>query len=154
MKRHRTFIALSRDHHRGLLLAARLQQGKKALLKLWSHDQKWQAEYVVRFFDDELKEHFRLEETFVFPVADSYLPEDRSMIKQLRAEHDEMRKTIDTLRGAGGKKPDLTLRRFGELLEKHIRSEEREFFPLLETTIPAELLNSLGAHINPANRKP
>ena len=75
MKRHPAFVALSQEHHDGLLLATRLQQGTNALLRLWSHDLHWQSDYVVKFFDENLRQHFSVEEEIVFPVAGQYLPE-------------------------------------------------------------------------------
>ena len=54
MKRHDSLVPLSREHHDGLLLAVRLQQGRAALPRLWSHDLVWQAEYVTRFFGEHL----------------------------------------------------------------------------------------------------
>ena len=69
MKRHPGLIPLSREHHDGLLLATRLQQGRNALLRLWSHDLVWQAQYVVKYFREELIDHFATEEEIIFPLG-------------------------------------------------------------------------------------
>lgn len=139
MKRNKALVALSRDHHDGLLLAVRLQQGKKALLRLWSHDPLWQAGYVVKFFEDHLVPHFEAEEKTLFPLAEQFLKES-SVIKKLVEEHGEMRRYIDSFRSPDEKKLECDLEQFGKLLEAHIRCEEREFFPLCEEKIPAEVL--------------
>lgn len=152
MKRHRTFHSLSREHHEGLLLAARLQQGDKALLKLWSHDRAWQAEFVVKFFDDRLTSHFEVEEQFLFPLAQSFLVNNRAMIARLRDEHVQMREMAKVLRNADRTKLEVTLTRFGEVLERHIRCEERELFPACEENIPADKLETLGRMISPQPR--
>jgi hemerythrin-like domain-containing protein len=143
MKRHQSFISLSREHHDGLLLATRLQQGRKALLRLWSHDLHWQAEFTVKFYDDNLANHFRMEEEIIFPAAEQFIP-DNELRKRLLREHQEMREMVEFLRHPDEKKLECTLTRFGELLESHIRCEEREYFPLCETSVPEHILNDLG----------
>lgn len=140
MKRHDSLIALSRDHHEGLLLAARLQQGKNALLHLWSHDPRWQAEYVVKFFDDHLVPHFEAEEKVLFPTAESYLKELLPMAHRLIEEHAQMRSFAVYFRRPDEKMLEANLQQFGKLLEEHIRCEEREFFPKCEASIPIDVL--------------
>ncbi|MBI1803874.1 MAG: hemerythrin domain-containing protein [Ignavibacteriae bacterium] len=148
MKRHDSFIPLSREHHDGLLLATRLQQGRNALLRLWSHDLSRQAEYVVRFFDEHLDNHFQTEETFIFPLAQKFFHEEQQpIIQQLLDEHNELRELADFLRNPDEKKLECTLTRFGEILERHIRAEERQLFPICEETFPAEDLGTLGMNI-------
>ena len=140
MRRHETLIPLSRDHHNGLLLATRLQQGRKALLRLWSHDPFWQAEYVVKFYKDNLVPHFEAEEKILFPLAASHIKGDKRIVKRLLDEHTEMRRMIDFFRHPEEKKLECTLEQFGKLLEAHIRCEERELFPMCEEGIPAKEL--------------
>lgn len=144
MNRHDCFLPLSRDHHDGLLLAVRLQQGSRALLRLWSHDPQWQAEYVIRFFHDNLQEHFSIEEREVFPLADRYFPQEKNKITtRLRSEHDEMKQCIELLGRPGSEPVSSILVNFGKLLEQHIHTEEREFFPMCEQYFPGELLEQL-----------
>lgn len=149
MKRHESFVALSREHHDGLLLATRLQQGRNALLRLWSHDLHWQAEYVVRFFDDYLANHFRTEEEIIFPLAEKYfLEEQQPIITQLIEEHKEMKSLVDFLRAPDEKKLECSLTRFGQILEQHIRTEERRFFPYCEETFSKEDLRKLKNEVD------
>ena len=147
MKRHDTLTPLSRDHHDGLLLATRLQQGNKALLRLWSHDPGWQASYVVRFYDEDLAPHFEAEEKILFPLARKHIHDPRDIIDRLLAEHEKMRSMIDSFRRPEPKTLESTLKEFGTILEKHIRCEERELFPLCEETIPPKELEHAGASI-------
>ena len=147
MKRDQALVALSRDHHDGLLLAVRLQQGKKALLRLWSHDPFWQAKYVVKFYEDHLISHFEAEENILFPLAEQHL-NDSSLVKQLMEDHVQMRKLVDSFRHPEEKKLECNLEQFGKLLESHIRCEERELFPLCEKSIPAESLRKAQALID------
>lgn len=154
MKRHDSFIPLSREHHDGLLLATRLQQGRNALLRLWSHDLQWQAGYVVQFFDDHLENHFRTEEEIIFPLAEKYFRTDQEpIIRRLAEEHCELKELVAFLRHPEEKKLECTLVRFGEILERHIRSEERELFPMCEESFPKEYLEKIKIEIAPRHRR-
>lgn len=150
MKRHNSFVPLSREHHESLLLAVRLQQGRRALLRLWSHDPHWQAQFVVKYFDDELAAHFDEEETVVFPAVWTFLT-DNTIIERLKVDHTEMREMVDFLRDPLEKKLECTLTRFGQLLESHIRMEEREFFPACEGVVPQDILHDIGRKLAPTH---
>ena len=129
-KRHQSLISLSHDHHHGLALALRLQQGDKALLNDgWTHDREKQAERVLTFYDDELSVHFRLEEEVLFPAMAQQAPGSSSLIDTLIKQHRQMESLIGRLRGKGGTPFDQILPELGAVLESHIRAEERELFP-------------------------
>jgi len=147
MKRHLAFIPLSREHQDGLILATRLQQGRKALLRLWSHDLNWQAEYVVKFYDDSLSTHFDVEEKLVFPLAQIYFGEKAKIVQRLYEEHSSMKSMVESFPRPNQKILGENLTNFGKLLEAHIHCEERDFFPFCEKIIPEEKLNELGSKI-------
>ncbi len=147
MKRHESLVALSRDHHDGLLLATRLQQGKKALLRLWSHDPAWQAAYVVKIFDEGLVLHFEAEEKVLFPLAAKWIRKHQDTLRRLLDEHVKMRTLVDSLRRQEGMHLVETLMEFGKILEGHIRCEEREFFPQCEEDIPLDELEDARTRI-------
>lgn len=138
MKRHPTLVPLSRDHHDGLLLATRLQQGKRALLRLWSHDPLWQAQYIVQFYDEHLTKHFTEEEDILFPAVKPHLKQHSTIIERLLDEHKKMAEIVATLRKPTGTDLEQRLMEFGRLLENHIHCEERELFPLCEELLPEE----------------
>lgn len=155
LKRHPALIPLSRDHHEGLLVAVRLQQGTNALLRLWSHDLLWQAEYVVMFFDEHLSRHFEEEEKILFPIAKAYLAEHQSIVDRLLNEHEEMRSMVERFREPEENQLSNQLKTFGKILEQHIRCEERELFPLCEKKIPADGWETIQTHLHqfhPAKR--
>jgi hemerythrin-like domain-containing protein len=157
MRRHETLTPLSRDHHDGLFLATRLQQGNRALLRLWSHDPEWQAGYIVRFYEEDLTPHFEAEEKVLFPLAKKYVHDPLGIIDRLRTEHELMRSMVDLFRHPEPKSLPSALVEFGTVLEKHIRCEERELFPLCEKTIPPKELEQAGASIaryRPSGAKP
>ena len=136
-KRHQSLISLSHDHHHGLALALRLRQGDKALLTDgWTHDREKQAERVLRYYEDELSVHFRLEEEILFPAMVKHAPPSSSLIDALIAQHRQMESVIGRLPTARDVSLHQMLLELGTLLELHIRDEERRLFPEFERLVP------------------
>ena len=70
MKRHESLVPLSRDHHFGLIMAQRLILGRATNPRAdWPTDRAQQAMRLVEFFKSDLRAHFDIEETHVFPVG-------------------------------------------------------------------------------------
>jgi hemerythrin-like domain-containing protein len=129
------------------MLTLRLRQGKKALLRDWSHDPTWQASDVVQFFRAHLVPHFEAEEKALFPVMKEHVVESLKTIDTLLHQHKEIRERVKSL-----EKPERTgleerLREFGELLEGHIRIEEDELFLLFEKSVPEDVAEDVGREI-------
>jgi iron-sulfur cluster repair protein YtfE (RIC family) len=136
-KRHQSLISLSHDHHHGLALALRLQQGDKALLADgWTHDRDQQADRVLRFFEDELSVHFRLEEEVLFPAIVKLVPGSAPLVDTLIAQHREVEALIGRLQTPRDASLQVILVDLGTLLESHIRVEERRLFPEFERLVP------------------
>ena len=147
-KRHSALVSLSRDHHHTLALALRLRQGEKALLTDgWSHDRKEQARRVQQFFRDDLTIHFRLEEEILFPAILKHVQAASQLILSLIAQHRRIEALVVRLRQTLSTNLDSILFEIGTVLEEHIRSEERELFPMLEKNAPPEVLAEVAASI-------
>lgn len=134
MKRAPQLIPLSDDHHQGLVLARRARQSA-AGVGAFTPAQAWQ-EIAVRF-GEELEPHFRIEEAVLLPALEAV--GESGLTERLRAEHGELRALAAE---AGGTE---RLRRFGELLDAHIRFEERELFPLAQEKLTPETLEKVRA---------
>lgn len=135
-KRHPSLISLSQDHHHALALALRCR--KQALGQLNPGDPKSMkglAEEVKNFFLQNLQRHFEAEEKVLFPLMVSESRDAEPLVAQLVREHEQMLKDVTALEGES-QLPE-TLFNLGDLLERHIRSEERELFPLFERTVSA-----------------
>ncbi len=134
MPRHSSLVPLSHDHHHGLVVALRLKKGGPASQNdWWLAGEENQAPQLLAFADSELLHHFTLEEQLVFPVLLD-LGDDMmtSITGELLAEHQAMRASLEKIRQL----PDpQMLKDFGDLLEAHIRKEERILFPLVEQQI-------------------
>jgi hemerythrin-like domain-containing protein len=136
--RHQSLISLSHDHHHGLALALRCRKQALGQLKpLGAQGLKERVGEVIEFFRTSLIPHFRAEEEILFPSMLSLVPESGPMVDALLREHVEIREAVSRLRD--GSNPGKLLFDLGDLLERHIRKEERELFALFESRVrPAE----------------
>ena len=140
MPRHPSLIALSHDHHHGLALALRCRKQALGQMKpLGMQGLKERVDEARNFVSNNLAPHFRAEEGILFPFLRSSVPQSDSLVEDLLREHDQLRSAAACLEESA----DLSKGLFdlGDLLERHIRREERELFPLFEkhaTKIEAE----------------
>jgi hemerythrin-like domain-containing protein len=144
-KRHPSLVPLSREHHLALLLAFRLRQGLPRTQKPTDSPSE-QAEDTVQFFHNNLARHFQTEEEALFPLIRSLLPQAESLLNTLIAEHAAMRTQVEALEQAAYEAETLAtqLKAFGDTLERHVRCEERELFPLFEANLPEDKAEQLG----------
>jgi len=135
MKRHRTIIPLSHDHYDGLLMAQSIKKNFiKTKLGLSSIDEK--IKFVINAYKTELIPHFNHEELILFPLALGKDDELDAMINDILEEHDKLHKAVVKI-SEGNLEQNLD--NFGNLLETHIRKEERIVFPKIEEILGEEL---------------
>jgi len=133
-KRHPALIPLSHDHHHGLALALRCR--KHSLGQLNPGDPTAMeacAAEASRFLNDNLAAHFEAEETVLFPLMTAH-QQCRELVARLEREHERFRAMVARAGDAAGRRKFLF--DFGDLLEQHIRSEERQLFAAFEIYIP------------------
>lgn len=129
--RHPSLVPLSHDHHHGLALALRCRKQALGQLKPTGTAGLCDLAREFReFFAQNLINHFRAEEEVLFTQLRSRVPESAEIIDRLLREHEQIRSAMPNLQAATG----LSKRIFdlADLLERHIRKEERELFPLFE----------------------
>ncbi len=148
MPRHPSLIGLSHDHHHGLALALRCRKQALGRLKpMGLAGLRERAAEFAAFFEKNLTRHFRAEEEILFPLMRASIPESAALLDDLLADHARLRAFLPPLAGDAGLAKHLF--DAGDLLERHIRREERELFPLFEkhaAALDAEKLRSeLGA---------
>jgi hemerythrin-like domain-containing protein len=142
-KRHPALIPLSHDHHHGLMAAVRLKRGDTAFAETAD-----MADSIRLLWESELEPHFRQEEEqlFAYPGYPEPIP---GMIDRVIREHRQLRELIDRCTAD----PAIeTVKELGGLLESHIRFEERELFPLMQESLPAEELARIGREIEGGKR--
>jgi hemerythrin-like domain-containing protein len=144
--RHPSLTPLSHDHHHALALALRCRKQALGQLKpLGLQGLRERADEVRSFYARDLISHFRAEEEVLFPLVQSLVPESRPLIDQLLHEHQLIRSAIPELeRAVGLGKAMFDL---GDLLERHIRKEERELFPLFEKHVESKDAEAAGEGI-------
>lgn len=129
--RHPSLILLSHDHHHGLALALRCRKQALGQLKpMGVEGLKFRAAEFREFFTRNLTNHFRAEEEALFPLMQTAVPNSQIILRELLLEHQEIRKAIPKLQAEAGL--GKIIFDLGDLLEGHIRKEERELFPLFE----------------------
>jgi hemerythrin-like domain-containing protein len=145
MKRHEKLQPLSRQHHNGLLAALLV---KKGIAK--SADPDVMSAFIVNFWDEDLKAHFEREEEVLIPslLNTSF---DKNLSDQLLREHALIRSYIDSLRSKTGDMSVITA--FADTLERHIRFEERRYFPEAEQVLSEEQLQKLGEQLKEEERQ-
>ena len=143
MKRHPALIALSHDHHNGLVQAVRLRRtaaGGDASARLAV------AREFGEFFRNEERVHLRDEEEELFPLLLRHVPSQPAPLRDARLQHVQLQGFARKLEiaVAAGIVDRETLDAAGALLDAHIRLEERQLFPLIEELVPDDQLRRLG----------
>lgn len=140
MKRHDSLLLVAREHHESLVIARRLVTGRASAGSDWPDSPAAQAQALAQFHERHLRRHFAAEEQAVFPAAREIGAEAMALAERLAAEHRQMSAWIGEL-AADAAVDAAALAAFGELLNAHVRLEDRQFFPMLETGLePARLL--------------
>lgn len=141
MQRHPALRPLSHDHHHGLVEARRLQRAVDG--ERTSRNEA--AVTFLRFYSSDTVRHFREEEEGLFPLLVDQPDPAGELLTRALLEHQRLHALADRLdRALAAGDPDPTLmRELGELLERHIRFEERTLFPFAESAVPEESLGRL-----------
>ena len=132
MKRHPALYTLSHDHHQGLILAQQLKKGAPQYKGMPS-TLEGKKEYTLSFYKTELVKHFQDEEEILFPAVKNKNVEVDKLIAEIISEHRKMESLVSELEKT--KHLEDVLDEFGQLLEKHIRKEERELFVEIEKVL-------------------
>jgi len=126
---------LSDDHHTGLVLARRCRELGRGGARL-SPEQLW--ERVAEAFASHLEPHFRIEEQYLLPALEEI--GEATLAKRIRDEHSSLR-ALQASQTADRK----LVERFGELLESHIRFEEREVFEATQHLLSRDALRAIAS---------
>jgi hemerythrin-like domain-containing protein len=145
--RHTALQPLSRQHHQGLLVSLLLEKGLKKNASL-----KDMRDFILQFWEEELREHFEKEELLFLPLAYKY-PQLLNGLTQLKNEHQEIKLIIQKLNNEARSEQFDTINSFSNNLEKHIRFEERQLFNALQETLPVEELNDFNDALKSISEK-
>jgi hemerythrin-like domain-containing protein len=140
MKRHSALAPLSHDHHHALVAARRLRQAAAK-----PEAAAAAASSFLNFFAEETIRHFREEEELLFPLVVSF-DEARDLLVEALLQHQRLRSLVLQLHHRAESDAGYAdlMRDAGELLEAHIRLEERALFPLTERLLENDELAELA----------
>jgi hemerythrin-like domain-containing protein len=106
------------------------------------------AETFLDFWHDDGKQHFRIEEEVLLPNWARHAEVHRPSVSRMLEEHLAIRRYAFDIESNG-----LSVEhahQLGELLEDHVRFEERELFPLIEAELSDDALAQLAVAIEEA----
>jgi len=143
LKRARELKPLSSEHHQALLLAFQLKKAIAGHAETAGapKDMGGLLALARRYEDSVLRNHTAAEEDL---LGRFLAVED---MQRLKGEHAQMRQFLEQARSAPDGRQRGALLSFADLLERHVRWEERELFPRCEERISAEALASLGREL-------
>ena len=136
MKRDKSLHPLSWQHHDTLMACLMIKKGVNKQTSL----PVLQA-FTKHLWENELNHHFNVEENKLIPwLRQKNFPE--YLIKSLINDHNLLR-TLHLRLQNGGASHKLFLA-FSELLEQHVRFEERLIFEKVQDTMPLQELESIS----------
>lgn len=135
MKRHAALQPLSRDHHVALVAAQRLRRAG-------ADDAGGARDAFLVFWREHGAHHFRVEEDVLLPAYAAHADPDEPCVVQMLLDHARIRAQAQWLEREPGP-PVAALHALGTALERHVRLEEREVFPLIEAALPATAAEGL-----------
>ncbi len=143
LKRSRELKPLSSEHHQALLVAFQIKKSLAGHAEAAGapKDLAGLLSLARRYDDAVLKNHVRAEED----CLGKYLSEPD--MRRLRNEHGELARFLDAARTARPPEMRAALSAFADLMERHVRWEERELFPSCEREIDAEALALVGQEL-------
>lgn len=126
MKRSEFLQPLSREHHTALSMAKSCERAAQ------SGDAEMVSQAcrrVIQEFSRELDRHFRFEERSLLPLLQS--AEAQRLVQRTLADHQQLYGLLDALQ-----QNDVdALDSFGKCLIAHVRFEERELYPVIESLL-------------------
>lgn len=135
LKRNISLQPLSREHHNILIAILLVKKGirKKAAPGIM-------ANFIGEVFTLTLHHHFRKEEQILFPIMEKH-EALKEMITTIKQEHEKLTEWNHQLDIAA---EEETVKNLINLMEQHIRFEERKVFPAIEQNCTKEELEAIG----------
>jgi len=142
MKRHKALQRLSSEHHIGLVWALQL---KKAAKQEDKTKQSEIADGFLQFWESELQEHFVKEEEYLFPVYYHCSGEITPSVTETLHQHIIIRSAVFRLQeeAKSGNVPPERLLEISDLLNQHVRFEERKLFEEIQEKCASAVLDKL-----------
>lgn len=143
MARHEALIPLTHDHHHFLAHGRRMQEaaaGEQAARRRAADD-------FVSFYLGKGLRNMREEHELFLPAAFFADDQVRPLVMRAVSGHMELSHRTHQLQAelATGDITTGALEGLAEILEEHVRFEETELYPAIESAVPEEELRRLGS---------
>ncbi|GMU85554.1 MAG: hypothetical protein AMXMBFR48_07960 [Ignavibacteriales bacterium] len=135
MKRDEAIAPLSREHHTSLILAQILKKNAPEYKGL-PVTVEGKLAYLFELMDTHIEPHFRAEERII-NYLDSRAERFKPMHEKILHEHNLIRRSVAALK-SGSELVIDEMDDLAQLLEGHIRFEEREYFKYLQDHLSEE----------------
>ncbi len=145
MSNYKSLFSISHDHFHGLMAAEIIKKGSQTSKDLLRNiDDK--VRYTIHFYDQELVNHFYIEENVLQPLVRNISKEISEIFDRILDEHKKITELVDSLK----QETDLEnkLDNIAAALEDHIKFEERIFFPKIRETLNEDQLKELAKKLN------
>lgn len=141
MKRNKNIQPLSRDHHFGLLFCWKLRRGLTKQIEL-----ERMSRYVEYFWKASLHQHFIEEETILFSTVKDKLCDDAHQ------QHIAISLLVQKINGNEKTNPQV-YKDLADMVDQHIRFEERTLFPHLESILSPKQMLFIGLELEKLHRE-
>ena len=129
IKRNQFIQPISREHHHGLLLCWKIKEGLKKNIELTRI-----KKYADWFYKNHLIPHFELEEKTIY----TFLNNENEWVKNAISDHRKLTSLFES------EVSEDNLQQIVELLQKHIRFEERILFNEIQKIATEAQLKSIA----------
>ncbi len=137
IKRNENIVKLSKDHHATLLFCWKIRQGVKQHAST-----ERMIKYAQYFWDHHFSSHFKEEEEFLFePLKDE-------KVQKAIDDHQKIKTFINEISFPGTENQEDILLELADMVEEHVRYEERILFPHLENELSEEQLKNISKQIS------
>ena len=126
IKRHKSLLPVSREHHHGLLLCWKIREGFK-----YQINPERIKKHTDWFWENHLLAHFEFEEKFIFSILDK----DNPLLKEALGQHRRLKQLFNAT-----DEIETNLALIEQELVAHIRFEERILFQELQKVATEEEL--------------
>ncbi len=132
LKRHPYLQDYSREHHDELMLVWKIREGLKKNISVPRI-----VSYCIHHYNEETRVHMENEEKYILNL----LPDNDADKVKILGDHSEINRLVNNL--AENSNDPVLPGKFADILEKHIRFEERDFFPRIQSEFTDEVLKKM-----------
>jgi len=102
---------------------------------------------VQVFWEPGGQNHFREEEEILLPVYSEHASIEQEEIIEMLLEHVRIRSLINRIISSEEIEIEV-MHQLGDILETHVRKEERIIFPMIEKALPEEVLKEMAPYLH------